>query len=1035
MTARTWLAVAAVAALAAALAGCQTPPQEAYVAAGGRAGPAAAAVPVGNNEAGEPCRYEIVASTVGGRRDALVYCGDWDQPSARVAELAEPADPGRLAAVAAASTWRSYVDQRFACGAPAQTRILAAAPAMLMQCTRRIGGWPHLALTADVGGRVFAADAVRPALPAVEATIAALTGQAPPPAATASGSEARRLIAQRGGAAAFGSGDQGRFFQAMRLGDAYNNIDDPVNAERHYRDALAIQQRILGQNDPGLALPMMKLAGQLAIQQSHTEADRMLARAAQLVAIRPDPLLSAQLDYYRAQVAAYSGRRDEALALVHQAETSFTRLAPDAAVRMRRSPGSGGDVIRGGLGSTSGRGRLASLSARGGGFESLVSDETPAAGGERAAVVGLAEAMRLRAALLQFLGRFAEAAELARRTQHLLDAAGLSVSSTAARSLRQLASNQAVTAGFPEAAVTSAEAGRVFERVVPGARPTAANLLAHGYYLYRSNRVSAALDNFRRAGTILRDPMVTGSVSPELILAWLDALEAGSGDRAQRAAEMFEAAQFARTGQTAQDITRATAALIADDPRATELVRSVEERSRQLDRLRSERIGAEQERTPPERLAALDRQIEEAERARGEAEAAVLAVAPRYRQVAEKPAPVAEMQRILAPDEALAFIFTADNGSYGFVVRPTSLTAYKIPLTRAEIAALVARLRDTTIVKPGGLPTPDFATSYRLYSALFGPAEQLLAGVARLTVATSGDLLRYPMEALVTQPGARDNNGDFRQVPFLLRRFALSYVPAPRILVNIRSGRAAAASAPRPFIGFGDFRPASAAQLAASFPPDRCGDDYRYLQALRPLPESRAEVTTIAQQLGAGAGDVVLGESFTKHRLAQPDLAQYRIILLATHGFFPAGRLRCLADPAITVSAPARAANADDAFERPRDIEKLKLNADLVALSACDTSGAQGGESLSGLARSFFVAGARGLLVTHWDVVSNAAIPLMTGTFAGGARDSAQALRGAQLRLIDSAGSSATAPIEVSHPNFWAAFVLIGDGVRTAPGV
>ncbi|MBV9152531.1 MAG: CHAT domain-containing protein, partial [Alphaproteobacteria bacterium] len=153
------------------------------------------------------------------------------------------------------------------------------------------------------------------------------------------------------------------------------------------------------------------------------------------------------------------------------------------------------------------------------------------------------------------------------------------------------------------------------------------------------------------------------------------------------------------------------------------------------------------------------------------------------------------------------------------------------------------------------------------------------------------------------------------------------------------------------------------------------------------------------------------------------------------HAFLP-DTLRCLNEPAITVSASPGAPNADGEFLRVSEIDNLKLNADLVALSACDTAGAGGvGESLSGLARAVFRAGARGLLVTHWDVVTGSSVPLMIGTFSGGNRDSAQALRAAQLRMIDSAGTSAQAPIEISHPNYWAAFVLIGDGIRSAPGV
>ena len=129
------------------------------------------------------------------------------------------------------------------------------------------------------------------------------------------------------------------------------------------------------------------------------------------------------------------------------------------------------------------------------------------------------------------------------------------------------------------------------------------------------------------------------------------------------------------------------------------------------------------------------------------------------------------------------------------------------------------------------------------------------------------------------------------------------------------------------------------------------------------------------------------------------------------------------------VSVPANAPSAEVGFLRPGDIEKLQFDADLVVLSACNTAGpnAKTGESLSGLARAFFRAGAHGILVTHWSIASGAAVPLMVNTF-GAASDTAQALRQAQLQMIDTAGSGNN-PIELSYPNFWAAFTLIGDGI------
>jgi CHAT domain-containing protein len=243
--------------------------------------------------------------------------------------------------------------------------------------------------------------------------------------------------------------------------------------------------------------------------------------------------------------------------------------------------------------------------------------------------------------------------------------------------------------------------------------------------------------------------------------------------------------------------------------------------------------------------------------------------------------------------------------------------------------------------------------------------------------------------------------------------------------------------ATRPFIGFGDFQPPTEAQLAASFPPDRCRDDFARLRRLARLPDTRTEVATIGRALGAGPADIILGPGFTAARLAMPDLAHYRIVQLATHALLP-DELKCQSEPSIIVSVPPRSANADPGFLTTSEIDRLKLDADLVALSACDTAGpdARTGESLSGLARAVFRAGAHGLLVTHWPIVGGAAVPLMIGTVpsAASAEGTAEALRRAQLQMIDTAGSGKN-QIELSYPNYWAAFALIGDGIRArVPG-
>jgi CHAT domain-containing protein len=150
------------------------------------------------------------------------------------------------------------------------------------------------------------------------------------------------------------------------------------------------------------------------------------------------------------------------------------------------------------------------------------------------------------------------------------------------------------------------------------------------------------------------------------------------------------------------------------------------------------------------------------------------------------------------------------------------------------------------------------------------------------------------------------------------------------------------------------------------------------------------------------------------------------VLYFATHGLLP-GELHCQSEPGLVLSPPPAAARnaAEDGLLDASEIAALKLNADLVVLSACNT-GASGGEALAGLADSFFDAGARMVLASHWEVPSLSTVKLMTGLFANFAKTRttglAAALRQAQLALIR---DPATA-----HPFNWAAFTVIGEDAQ-----
>jgi CHAT domain-containing protein len=133
------------------------------------------------------------------------------------------------------------------------------------------------------------------------------------------------------------------------------------------------------------------------------------------------------------------------------------------------------------------------------------------------------------------------------------------------------------------------------------------------------------------------------------------------------------------------------------------------------------------------------------------------------------------------------------------------------------------------------------------------------------------------------------------------------------------------------------------------------------------------------------------------------------------------------------LTPPLAPTKDDDGLLRASDVPQLKLNADWVVLSACNTAapdGSPGAEGLSGLAKAFFYAGARSVLVSHWPVISGAAAKLATGAFHMLASDPnlgrAEAFRRSILSLIDNAGKQ-DSPANEAHPSYWAPFVVVGE--------
>ena len=285
---------------------------------------------------------------------------------------------------------------------------------------------------------------------------------------------------------------------------------------------------------------------------------------------------------------------------------------------------------------------------------------------------------------------------------------------------------------------------------------------------------------------------------------------------------------------------------------------------------------------------------------------------------------------------------------------------------------------------------------------------------------------------------------DHAAAPWLIKDMAISYLPSLAALTSLR--RAAPQSANRSFVGFSDPVFGSAAKATTALAsrglvrrnskdPTAPSNPSSNLELLQALPDTAEEVRDIAKILRADQNrDLYLGRRASEQLVKNTDLTNYRVVMFATHGLVP-GELPDLAQPALALSNPHLTGEKEDGLLTLAEILGLKLKADWVVLSACNTASADGqaSEAVSGLGRAFLYAGAKALLVSHWPVETVSAKLLTTELFKRQAANAklgrAQAMRGASLAVMQQSSKPDRGPaFSYAHPMFWAPFVVVGDG-------
>ncbi len=831
---------------------------------------------------------------------------------------------------------------------------------------------------------------------------------------------------------------------SLLIGQGYrqNNAGDYAEAEEYFSPELlnATQLKESPQAAALLAARRHELLVNRALQLSnlgrYSEAANTFAQA-DAMGLR-DPIQARLSRNFEAIDALNRGRLDQVTAILARPVPALSAPAEAQAGAVAIDPPLA-DSLNAGLAA---------------GLTDSLNQETRLTVVERAAIID-AQAHQIGATVLRLSGKPEEAlAQLSAARDQILQVKEGRVLSTA-RLLSQIDSEMALAneaqSRFPEAEALLRDAVTLTEQRYPDSAAVNEAQARLAAYLTRRGRNGEAMQLY---GGIVHDISGRRDALVGLehqIEPYFQMLVDGLPQNPALVSDLFQAAQLVERPGAAQTLSQLSRRLAAGNSQASDLFRRETNVERQINQtnvalaqLRTGQSGG----APAAQTAELQDTLKRLQQNQLDLVNALSAY-PAYRSLAHSYVSADDMRALLKPGEAYLKLVKVGDDMFAVYLSPQRSTGWKVAANAAEVADLVSKLRDSISVTVGGVAATypfDVDSSRTLFKDLFAPVAGDLAKADHLIFEPDGALLQLPINLLIADQGGVDayhsrvaaggDEFDFRGIGWLGRNTAISTALSPASFRDMRN--APPSKAPEAYLGLGQNQPVgklTRAALVRGVPDSNDpGCDIPLAAWNNPIPDD--ELKLAGQVFGPNRSQLITGAAFTDTAIQNdPDLDRYRILHFATHGLVSAPKAGCPARPALLTSFGAQ---RSDGLLEFGDIFDLKLDADLVILSACNTAAQAGieatqeagiegggGQALDGLVRAFIGAGGRQVIASHWPAPEEygATKRLFEGLFESPPGESlGQALLNAQRKLMDDP--------QTSHPFYWSGFALIGDGQR-----